>query len=83
MDKIITYCSDSVKEIYKERGPFAFKKHELTHEVIESRAEKRNITQIADRTYYLGQWRVGTDHKEGRGVLVKDGSIYEGWWKND
>lgn len=47
------------------------------------KVEKRNITQIGDKTYYIGQWRTGQDVKEGRGVLVKDGSIYEGFWKND
>lgn len=45
--------------------------------------DKRNITQIGDKTYYLGQWRKSGDLKEGRGILVKDGSIYEGFWKND
>ena len=54
MDKIVSYCSDSVKEIYKERGPFCFKKHELAHEMPETRSDKRNITQVDARSYYLG-----------------------------
>ncbi len=52
MDHIVRYCSDSVREIYKERGPFAFKKHEVDTDVVKT--DKRNITQTGDKTYYLG-----------------------------
>jgi hypothetical protein len=82
MNKIVCYCSESVREIYSQRGPFTFKKHEDSS-IPSQKLEKRNIVQIADKTYYLGQWRRGTEIKEGRGILVKDGSIYEGYWKND
>jgi len=80
MKQIVKYCSESVKEIFQERGPFKFKKSELPKN--SKSLEKRTITQIDDKTYYLGEWNKN-DSREGRGVLVKDGSIYEGFWKND
>ena len=33
---------------------------------------------------YLGQWRIGTNVIEGRGVIInRNGSIYEGYVKNN
>ena len=35
--------------------------------------------------YYLGQWRIGTDIMEGRGVIIfcDDGSVYEGYFRKN
>ena len=33
---------------------------------------------------YEGQWIIGTVIREGMGKIIwPDGSVYEGWWKND
>jgi hypothetical protein len=33
---------------------------------------------------YVGQWLIGTSVKTGKGkIQLKDGSVYEGWWKED
>ena len=39
---------------------------------------------LSNKSFYIGEWRVGTDVREGRGMTVwEDGSLYEGYWKNN
>ena len=33
---------------------------------------------------YVGEWFVGKNIRQGKGILKRsDGSIYEGWWSNN
>ncbi len=82
MNKLIHYCSDNVKDVYRERGPFMYKKHEMLDRRSEKSLQSKGIKEVEPRTYYLGQWNT-RGKKEGRGVLIKDGSIYEGFWKDN
>ena len=45
--------------------------------------EKKPITMVVKGEYYLGQWKKGQATREGSGVMVKDGSLYEGFWKDN
>lgn len=48
-----------------------------------SNLEKRALQVIARGEYYLGQWKTGTNTREGRGVMVKEGTLYEGFWRDN
>jgi hypothetical protein len=42
------------------------------------------VYKFDNKSRYLGEWNVFTDTREGKGIRVrKDGSIYEGMWKDD
>lgn len=44
----------------------------------------KNETQLGNGDVYTGEWRRKTHIREGKGKLLKkDGSVYEGWWKDD
>ena len=46
--------------------------------------EARRATRLENLSCYCGEWREGTMIREGRGFYVyADGSLYEGYWKND
>ena len=46
--------------------------------------EQRPMQRLPDGACYIGEWKVGTQKKEGRGMMVwKDGAMYEGYYKND
>ena len=46
--------------------------------------EIRPRTLVSKGEIYIGEWLVGTDVKEGRGISIwKDGSVYEGYHKNN
>lgn len=72
------YCSDNVIDIYNSKGPFEVKKYEIKET---ANLESRPFEKIGDNEYYLGQVDKNTGFKEGRGVLIKEGSLYEGFWK--
>jgi|JI9StandDraft_2_1071091.scaffolds.fasta_scaffold253745_3 hypothetical protein len=82
MSQIVTKCHPRVKEIYDLRGPFRYKKFEQPHYTL-AQLEKRPIQMITTGEYYMGQWKSGTNTREGRGVMVKDGSLYEGFWRDN
>lgn len=43
--------------------------------------ETRPLEVVGDNEFYIGQADKSTGLKEGRGVLIKEGSLYEGFWK--
>lgn len=48
------------------------------------RRETRKLAIMENGAKYTGEWLVGTQIREGRGTQVwPDGSIYEGYWKNN
>lgn len=46
--------------------------------------EERSLKRLKNGASYLGQWLVGTNIREGKGVQIwPDGSLYEGYWRAD
>lgn len=46
--------------------------------------EIRPITKLYNGDLYKGEWLIDSNVREGRGYIkVKDGSIYEGWFKDN
>lgn len=44
----------------------------------------RKMVVLENGARYEGQWNVETNQRDGKGVQIwADGSIYEGYWKND
>ena len=49
----------------------------------ENELEERDFVQLENNLFYKGQWNKN-NLKEGRGYQIwLDGSIYEGYWKNN
>jgi hypothetical protein len=45
--------------------------------------EKKPSKTLDNGALYDGEWLVGTQTKQGRGMQIwPDGSLYEGYWKN-
>lgn len=83
----VTYRSSAnVIEAFSRLKPFEFLTETEEREIqkeMEPR-EFRPLAILSNGTIYLGQWRIGTDIKEGRGVLIdKFGSITESYFVND
>ena len=48
--------------------------------------EKKEMQTLADNAQYQGEWNVGVNPhtRHGKGYQIwSDGSIYEGYWKDD
>ena len=46
--------------------------------------ESRPMVRLDNGSCYVGEWRMGTKIREGKGVQVwPDGSLYEGYWNNN
>ena len=46
--------------------------------------EQRQMMVLPDGAQYEGEWNMKTGFRHGRGYQIwSDGSIYEGYWKND
>lgn len=46
--------------------------------------EAREIHLLPDNAQYEGEWNKATGERQGKGYQVwSDGSIYEGYWKED
>lgn len=44
----------------------------------------RPTVEFENKAIYYGEWDKETNQRQGRGIqLWQDGSIYEGYWKND
>jgi len=45
------------------------------------RREKRSMVELENGAKYEGEWLVGTESRDGRGVQIWfDGSRYDGYW---
>ena len=46
--------------------------------------EYRSVIELDNKTRYDGEWIEGQEIRQGRGRQIwPDGSLYEGWWKDD
>jgi hypothetical protein len=51
---------------------------------LNNRREERDMIQLENAARYQGEWILGTNIREGKGIQVwPDGSLYEGWWKDN
>ena len=49
-----------------------------------AKREHRPLVRMPDGSGYFGEWKQGTEIREGRGLQVwRDGSLYEGYWKDN
>ena len=75
---ILNLLNENSKKTRDRLGPFIYRKRPRAN------LQFRDIVVLENDFKYLGQWKVETNLKEGVGILAwTDGSIYEGYWKND
>ena len=66
----------------KQHGPFIYGDSEFEAKLGER--EQRDQQTLKSESVYLGEWLVGKNIREGRGIQVwPDGSLYEGYWQNN
>jgi hypothetical protein len=74
-----------VQQLRQELGKFLYDETNYTEAGV--KLEKKNIVQLEDNATYEGQWNINNKDvpmRHGQGYQVwSDGSIYEGYWKND
>ena len=59
-----------------------FKDHEFEQSL--GKPEYRPLYTYPDSSIYIGQWRVSTNIREGRGTFINaEGWMYEGYWYDD
>lgn len=80
--KVKGHMDKDVKARMDKLGPFKYRKAEEPKP--KTQLEVRPVTKCEDESHYLGQWNPDNNTREGRGIAVtKDGSIYEGFWRDD
>ena len=84
MNKVSDHVSPKIRSKYEELGPFRYLKADWKSlELDKNDLEVRAPVEREDGSIYLGQWRIGTEFREGRGVsILSDGALYEGFWKD-
>ena len=85
IDRALKESTETVIEIFEGVGPFKTKNSDIPMEIDFSNIEFRNEVHInEDDEIYIGQFVVGTNIKEGRGImLTADKDLYEGYWVNN
>ncbi len=78
---VINYDNERVQEIRANLGPFVYP--EVTTSDGVKRNKKPQIT-LQNGAKYEGEWNEATKQRDGKGTQIwADGSLYEGFWKND
>ena len=78
MKSILNGVGKWAMTVHRILGLYAYKIQPQPH------LQWREIITEINGNKYLGQWNMEMDMKEGAGIMVnKEGSIYEGYWKND
>lgn len=87
-DKGLIEVSQYVKENRELLGPFL--KGETPEDIFEERILREEQITLEDWTIYVGEWARSNEYeselrvREGFGIRIwPDGSIYEGWFKQD
>lgn len=80
------YYNEKVEQIAEILGPFDYGHPEDNRAYADSNAklEMREPVLFKNGSKYEGEWNTDSNERDGRGVQIwADGSIYEGYWKND
>ena len=78
---IYNYDNPDVINIREQLGDFDFGENPSG---LNNRREERQMMQLENAARYQGEWILGTNIREGKGIQVwPDGSLYEGWWKDN
>jgi hypothetical protein len=80
------YYNEKVEQIAEILGPFDYGQPEDNRAYMKSNAklEMREPVLFKNGSKYEGEWNTDSNERDGRGVQIwADGSIYEGYWKND
>lgn len=73
-----------VRDIKEKLPPFEYGKYQDEDVEPGIKKEKRAEVKFPDGSVFDGEWNKANDSRHGRGLQVwADGSIYEGYWKND
>ena len=74
------FSTMTTKEMEERLGKFVFHPTEHNDEKV---LIKKGPVELDNGCFYMGEWNVDCQ-REGRGVQIwRDGSKYEGHWKND
>jgi len=75
------YQNENVQQMRMKLGDFRYTEFEFEKSL--GQREKRTAIVLANQARYEGEWLVGTDIRQGKGMQVwPDGSMYEGYWKD-
>ena len=75
---ILNSLNENSKKTRDRQGHFIYRKRPRAN------LRFRDIVVLDNGSKYLGQWTKTTHLREGVGIVAcTDGSIYEGYWKND
>ena len=79
------YDNETVANIRDQLGDYDFDEYKPSPDGVQK--VFKDLVTMENGAKYEGEWRVignGEDVREGRGKQVwADGSLYEGYWKND
>ena len=82
MVEIFETKNGNVKAKLRELGPYEYVDYKLEQEF--GKRKEKDVKNFEDGARYKGEWLDGTHIKEGKGMVIyADGSVYEGYWKND
>lgn len=84
IDRVLKEATETTVETFNKLGPFKTKNSDVPMEIDFGNIEFRNEVHInEDDELYVGQFKVGTSIKEGRGImLTASKDLYEGYWVN-
>ena len=85
LDRVLREATEETVEVFRALGPFRTKNSDIPLELDFNNLEFRNEVHInEDDEIYIGQFKVGTNVKEGRGImLTASKDLYEGYWVNN
>ena len=71
LERILKDATETTVEIFEKAGPFKTKNSDIPMEIDFSNVEFRNEVHInEDGEIYIGQYLVGTNIKQGRGIML-------------
>jgi hypothetical protein len=84
LERVLKEATESTIETFRVLGPFKTKNSDIPMEIDFSNTEFRNEVRVnEDDEIYIGQFKVGTNIKEGRGIMLTSAKdLYEGYWVN-
>lgn len=79
--QMLNYDNPNVASTRERLGPFNFNQ---TPNQYNYRVVKRPMMDLGNQLRYQGEWMQGQNIRAGKGIQIwPDGSIYEGWWRQD